>query len=142
MPFDPTLPVNNSPIVSAELRNQFNGLKGLIDGLQAQIDALAFLPAPEVFLWQPPNNYGYHILKSAQPTAPDTWAMYVSQTGNGNPDTHPAEWQLDFNDSGSDDVGAYWMGDSTDTLASGSYLICRYAIGGKLSAWSATVAVP
>jgi hypothetical protein len=26
MPFDPTLPVNNSPIVAAELRNQFNGL--------------------------------------------------------------------------------------------------------------------
>ena len=31
MPFDPTLPVNNSPIVSAELRNQFNGLKAIID---------------------------------------------------------------------------------------------------------------
>jgi len=31
MAYDPTLPVNNSPIVSAELRNQFAGLKALID---------------------------------------------------------------------------------------------------------------
>ena len=32
MPYDPTLPINNSPITSAELRNQFAGLKTLIDG--------------------------------------------------------------------------------------------------------------
>ena len=31
MAFDPTLPANNSPIVSAELRNQFNGLKAILD---------------------------------------------------------------------------------------------------------------
>ena len=31
MPYDPTLPANNAPIVSAELRNQFAGLKTLID---------------------------------------------------------------------------------------------------------------
>ena len=31
MPFDPTLPVNNSLISSSELRNQFTGLKALID---------------------------------------------------------------------------------------------------------------
>ena len=31
MPFDPTLPATNSPILSAELRNQFNALKALID---------------------------------------------------------------------------------------------------------------
>lgn len=31
MPFNPTLPAPNSPIVSAELRDQFNGLKDLID---------------------------------------------------------------------------------------------------------------
>ena len=29
MAFDPTLPVNNSPIISAQLRNQFNGLLAL-----------------------------------------------------------------------------------------------------------------
>jgi hypothetical protein len=30
MPYDPTKPANNSPIVSAELRNQFAGLNDLI----------------------------------------------------------------------------------------------------------------
>jgi hypothetical protein len=37
MAFDPTLPANNSPIVSAELRNQFNALKALIDAQAAQV---------------------------------------------------------------------------------------------------------
>jgi len=32
MAFDPTLPVTNSEVRSAELRNQFTGLKELIDG--------------------------------------------------------------------------------------------------------------
>jgi len=31
MAYDPTKPANNAPIVSAELRNQFAGLKELID---------------------------------------------------------------------------------------------------------------
>ena len=31
MPFDPTLPANNAEILSAELRDQFNGLKAIID---------------------------------------------------------------------------------------------------------------
>ena len=40
MAFNPSLPANNSPIASAELRNQLNGLKALIDAQQAQIAAL------------------------------------------------------------------------------------------------------
>ena len=32
MAFDPTLPVNNSAVTSAELRGQFTGLKTLVDG--------------------------------------------------------------------------------------------------------------
>src|SRR5262245_30850190 len=31
MPFNPSLPATNSPMLSAEMRNQFNGLKDLID---------------------------------------------------------------------------------------------------------------
>ena len=38
MPFDPTLPLNNSLVSSAELRNQFNGLTELVIGLQDQCD--------------------------------------------------------------------------------------------------------
>ena len=37
MPFDPTKPVNNSPVVAAELRDQLNALKALIDAQGAQI---------------------------------------------------------------------------------------------------------
>jgi len=33
MPYDPTKPANNSPLSSAEMRNQFNALKELIDPL-------------------------------------------------------------------------------------------------------------
>jgi hypothetical protein len=31
MPFDPTKPVENSPLDAGEVRNQFNGLKAIID---------------------------------------------------------------------------------------------------------------
>jgi hypothetical protein len=40
MAYDPTKPTNNSPILAAELRNQFNALKALIDAQQGQITAL------------------------------------------------------------------------------------------------------
>ena len=49
MPFDPSLPVNNSLISSSELRNQFTGLNELIDNVQnqliASIDGTAMNPA-------------------------------------------------------------------------------------------------
>jgi hypothetical protein len=35
MPFDPTLPASGSPLSSAEMRNQLNALKALIDDLQS-----------------------------------------------------------------------------------------------------------
>jgi hypothetical protein len=40
MAFDPTLPVNNSQISSSELRNQFTGLKSVVDN-NADAAALA-----------------------------------------------------------------------------------------------------
>ena len=52
MPFDPTLPVNNSLISSSELRNQLNGLKSLIDNvgndLTNEIATTAVNPAVNV----------------------------------------------------------------------------------------------
>ena len=38
MPFDPTLPVDHSPIVAAELRNQFNGLNDSLLALPSMSD--------------------------------------------------------------------------------------------------------
>ena len=38
MAYDPTKPANGSPIVSAELRSQFAGLKTLIDARAHRVD--------------------------------------------------------------------------------------------------------
>ena len=40
MQFDPTKPVEDSPLDAAEMRDQFNSLKTLIDTQQTQITAL------------------------------------------------------------------------------------------------------
>ena len=40
MAFNPNLPATHAPIVSQELRDQFNALKALIDAQAAQITAL------------------------------------------------------------------------------------------------------
>ena len=40
MPFNPTLPLAGLQVNSADLRDQFNGLKDLIDAQAAQISAL------------------------------------------------------------------------------------------------------
>jgi hypothetical protein len=44
MAFNPALPQTNSPIVSAELPDQFNGLKDMIDqrALDADVQDLVF----------------------------------------------------------------------------------------------------
>ena len=41
MSYDPNLPADHAPVVSAELRNQFNGLKDLLDAQQQQLSAQA-----------------------------------------------------------------------------------------------------
>ncbi len=54
MPFNPNLPANNSPIISAELRNQFNGLKTLIDAVPAGPQGPQGIQGPA----GPPGNDG------------------------------------------------------------------------------------
>ena len=55
MPFDATLPANGSPIVSAELRNQFTALKALIDDINTQLAALNTTVAAIPTALGPPN---------------------------------------------------------------------------------------
>ena len=43
MAFDPTLPVENTDLDAAQMRDQFNGLKDIIDALQQQVNAQAWL---------------------------------------------------------------------------------------------------
>ena len=88
MPFDPTLPATGSPMSSVEMRNQFTGLKALIDALDARVTVL-----------EPPPNHG----QATDPT-PANGATNVQRgwdTYGGVPN-QPAK--------------IYW-GDSPDTLA-------------------------
>ena len=43
MPYDPSKPANGAPILSAELRNQFAGLKALIDARAHRVDDISGL---------------------------------------------------------------------------------------------------
>lgn len=49
MPFNPTIPQENTPIDAAPMREQFNSLKALIDAIvtvtAAQVDGVSTLPA-------------------------------------------------------------------------------------------------
>jgi hypothetical protein len=67
MPYDPTKPANNSPIVAAELRDQFAGLNADImdratftdvnDAITAQTSGNCnFLPPPNFIVSDPPTQ--------------------------------------------------------------------------------------
>ena len=44
MPYDPTLPVNQSPVGATEMRNQLNALKDLIDAKPSMDDVNTDIP--------------------------------------------------------------------------------------------------
>ena len=67
MPYDPTKPANGSPIVSAELRNQFNSLNDDIQQRALSIDvqdsinaqsagSVVSLPPPHFIISNPPTQ--------------------------------------------------------------------------------------
>ena len=60
MAYDPTKPVDDSLAIAAELREQFAGLKAMIDGLQAQIGDL------QVQLAERPTSYDVQQMILAQ----------------------------------------------------------------------------
>ncbi len=72
MPFDPTKPANNSPLNSAEMRNQLNALKALIDALQVQVNNV--LPVGIVVGW--PKS------RANMPALPGTWVECNGQVLN------------------------------------------------------------
>ena len=79
MAYDPTLPANNAPVVSAELRSQFAGLKDLIDAVptsQPMTDAIAANAAGPTGPLLPPD-----IIVSNPPTQAEVQAVvdYVYQ---------------------------------------------------------------
>ena len=67
MAYDPTKPANNSPIVAAELRNQFAGLNDYIQQRALSIDvtdsinaqsagSVVSLPPPDYIISNPPTQ--------------------------------------------------------------------------------------
>ena len=62
MPFDPTKPANNSRLSSAEMRDQLNSLKALIDAQQLQINALQTALDGKAFFPQTMGEFdpGFH----------------------------------------------------------------------------------
>jgi hypothetical protein len=75
MSYDPTLPTNHAPVVSAELRNQFAGLKELIDALQSQLVPL--LPGLNR------DGGGQWTLTFAGPV-PVSWQFWTRSSADGN----------------------------------------------------------
>jgi hypothetical protein len=73
MTFDPTKPVEDSPLDAVEMRNQFNALKALIDDLQQQLAPLVpVLNRSATGLW---------TLTYVGP-AHDYWQLWVRSSGN------------------------------------------------------------
>jgi len=136
MPFDPNLPANHAPVVSAELRSQFNGLKALIDGLQAQVNALqSALPTPALDHDEDNDADRLWLSKALQPAQPDEWLGWKSASGLGTPDTNPSEWDgpLGFDDDNSDD--ANWIIE-WDGFSSNGHFIAAYRVGQTRSPFS------
>lgn len=141
MPFDPTLPKNSSQILSGELRDQFNGLKELIDAQQQQINDQqqqinSLRPvAPALEADSGDDVDRLTLSKTVQPTRPDEWLGWKSDTGIGNPDTHPSEWQgpLGWDMDNSDDTN--WVIE-WDGCINNNYFIAAYRVGNVRSQYS------
>jgi hypothetical protein len=73
MAFDPTKPVEDSPLDAVEIRNQFNALKALFDGLQQQIAPLVpVLTRSAAGQWTLTNPGAAH----------DYWQIWARSSGN------------------------------------------------------------
>jgi len=98
MAYDPTKPANGAPIVSAELRNQFAGLKELMDAMQLQLSPL--LPGLNR------DGGGTWTLAFTGPV-PVSWQLWTRSSADGNwsqsgelsPDDFPVA-EVDINPGG------------------------------------------
>jgi len=80
MAYDPNLPANNSQIVSAELRNQFAGLKALIDAQQSLIENLQSQLSPLVPVINRDVNGQWTLVFGGPPQ--DYWQLWWRFNGN------------------------------------------------------------
>ena len=147
MPYDPTLPVDHAQVVAAELRDQFNGLKSLIDaqaaliadqqiqiaGLQAHFP----LSVPEISSDLSSSADG-SIDKSLVPAAPEAWQCVVTVSSGIDPNQDLSNCTLLPVLSGSVDGGTVWTKHGGNGGVA-PLVAMRYRVGGQWSPFSVWV---
>ena len=84
MPFDPTKPAANSPVISAEMRAQLTALKQLIDNLEANKATVADLNANV-------NNLQVQLANAMTDTSHNAINVADLNVGLSNP---PQQWEV------------------------------------------------
>ncbi len=137
MAFSPTLPVENTPLDAAQMRDQFNGLKALIDAQQIQIAALqAHFPPPAPDIVSGPDfTVDAAIAKSAVSAAPGAWEFITSDSAANDPNVDLSNCTSLSVLSDSDDGGAVWSR-SCNSSASTPLRAARYQLGSRWSLFS------
>jgi len=109
MPFNPNLPVEDSPLDAAEMRDQFNGLKTIIDAQAAQISAQAALLNQLIIPQLNHDNTGAWSV-SIIGTLPALWQVWVRSDLNNDWSNTAAYTPANFpvNDIGLMPFGAQW----------------------------------
>ena len=147
MPYDPTLPVNQSPVVATEMRGQLNALKALIDAQAAQIadqqiqiaglQAHFPLSVPEISSDLSSSADG-SIDKSLVPAAPEAWQCVVTVSSGIDPNQDLSNCTLLPVLSGSVDGGTVWTKHGGNGGVA-PLVAMRYRVGGQWSPFSAWV---
>jgi len=109
MPFNPTLPADNSDLSSAEMRGQLNSLKALIDAQQTQLDAQAALLNQLILPQLNHDDQGAWSV-SYIGTLPALWQVWVRSDLNNdwsNPAAYPPA-NFPATDSGLVPQGSQW----------------------------------
>ena len=154
MASDPTKPADHAPIIAAELRDQFNSLKALIDAQQTQISAQAALIAdqqiqiaglqahfplsvPEISSDLSSSADG-SIDKSLVSAAPEAWQCVVTVSSGIDPNQDLSNCTLLPVLSGSTDGGTVWTKHGGNGGVA-PLVAMRYRVGGQWSPFSAWV---
>ena len=109
MAFDPTLPVEDTDLDAAQMRDQFNGLKGFIDTLQQQVNAQAALINQLILPQMNHDNTGAWSVTIIG-TLPALWQVWVrsdlNTDWNNTASYTPANFPV--SDIGLAPFGAQW----------------------------------
>ena len=140
MAFNPTLPVEDSTLDAAQMCDQFNGLKALIDAQQIQIAALqAHFPPPAPDISNgPDSSVDAAIAKTAVSAAPGAWEFITSDSAANDPNVDLSNCTSLTVLSDSDDGGAVWSRNCNSSAAT-PLRAARYQLGSRWSLFSGWV---